>query len=97
MACEFHPAANGELFDAVTYYDSINLDLGNQFIQEVEQALDRIEQYPQAWAALSENTRRCRLQSFPYGVVYQVAAQGILIVAIMHLQRKPGYWSDRFT
>ena len=52
MACEFHPEAKRELFDAVAYCDSINLDLGNQFIQEIEQTLDRVEQFPQAWALL---------------------------------------------
>ncbi|NJL36738.1 MAG: type II toxin-antitoxin system RelE/ParE family toxin [Leptolyngbyaceae cyanobacterium SM1_4_3] len=97
MACEFHPEAKRELFDVVAYYDSIDLDLGNQFIQEIEQALERIEQFPKAWTSLSANSRRCRLSSFPYGIVYQTAPQGIMILAVMHLQRKPNYWSDRST
>jgi len=71
------------------------LALSNRFIQEIEQTLDRIEQFPQAWASLSANSRRCRLTSFPYGVVYQIVPQGIMILAVMHLQRKPDYWSDR--
>lgn len=76
-------------------YDSINVDLGNHFIQEIEQALERIEQFPEAWTLLSTNSRRCRLSSFPYGVVYQITSQGIMIVAVMHFQRKPGYWENR--
>lgn len=96
MACEFHPDAKRELFEVVSHYDSIDLDLGNQFIKEVEQTLDRIEQFPQAWAFISAKSRRCRLSSFPYGIVYQIIPQGILVLAVMHLQRKPGYWSDRF-
>lgn len=95
MACEFHPEAKRELFDAVAYYDDIDLALGNRFIQEIEQTLDQIEQFPQAWASLSANSRRCRLTSFPYGVVYQIVPQGIMILAVMHLQRKPDYWSNR--
>lgn len=95
MACEFHPEAQRELFDVVAHYDDVDLALGNRFIQEVEQTLDRIEQFPQAWAPLSANSRRCRLTSFPYGVVYQILPQGIMILAIMHLQRKPDYLSDR--
>jgi plasmid stabilization system protein ParE len=95
MACEFHPEAKRELFEVVAYYDRIDLDLGNRLIQEIEQTLDRIEQFPQAWALLSANSRRCRLTSFPYGIVYQIVPQGIIILAVMHLQRRPGYWSDR--
>lgn len=95
MACEFHPEAQRELFDAVAYYDTIDVGLGNRFIQEIEQTLERIEQLPQAWTLLSANSRRCRLSSFPYGIVYQVASQGIMILAVMHLQRKPDYWKNR--
>jgi hypothetical protein len=32
MTCQFHPEAQRELFDAVAYYDSVSLDLGNQSI-----------------------------------------------------------------
>lgn len=46
MACKFHPEAKRELFEVVAHYDSIDLDLGNRFIKDVEQTLDRIEQFP---------------------------------------------------
>jgi hypothetical protein len=32
---------------------------------------------------------------FPYGVVYQILESEILVVAITHLHRRPGYWRDR--
>ena len=95
MTCEFHPEARREIFEAVAYYDEINLTLGNQFLQSVENTIDRIEQFPEAWAPLSANSRRCRVSNFPYGVVYQVMEQGIAIVAVMHLHQKPDYWCDR--
>ena len=41
------------------------------------------------------NTRRCRTVGFPYGIVYQVRNERILVVAVMHLQRQPNYWADR--
>lgn len=37
--CEFHPEAAKELEKAVAYYDSINPKLGNEFIEQVQQAL----------------------------------------------------------
>ena len=95
MAYDFHPDAKRELKDAVAYYDNISRELGDAFIEEVEQTLDRIQKFPEAWPQLSKNTRRCRTLSFPYGIVYQIKNQRILVVAVMHLQRKPNYWSDR--
>jgi plasmid stabilization system protein ParE len=95
MAYDFHPDAKRELEEAVAYYDNISGELGDAFIEEVEQTLERIEKFPEAWPQLSKNTRRCRTLSFPYGIVYQIKDKRILVVAMMHLQRKPNYWSDR--
>jgi hypothetical protein len=95
MTLEFHPAAQKELFEALTYYDNINSDLGNRFALAFEQALGRIDQFPEAWQQLSNNSHRCRISNFPYGIVYQIRPEGIWVTAIMHLQRKPDYWIDR--
>jgi hypothetical protein len=32
---------------------------------------------------------------FPYGILYTIEAEFILIVAVMHGSRKPGYWKGR--
>ncbi|MFQ5652756.1 MAG: type II toxin-antitoxin system RelE/ParE family toxin [bacterium] len=57
--------------------------------------MERILQYPEAWAPLSKRTRRCRTKRFPYGVIYQKRSDKILIVAIMHLRRHPDSWKRR--
>lgn len=95
MQYDFHPDAQRELQIAVDYYDGINPELGDAFLDEVERSLERIVKFPEAWAQLSINTRRCRTVGFPYGIVYQIQGDRILIVAFMHLQRKPNYWTDR--
>jgi plasmid stabilization system protein ParE len=95
MAYEFHPDAQKELEDAVSYYDNISYELADAFITEVERTISRVEQFPEAWSQLSKNARRCRTNSFPYAIVYSIRAQGILVVAVMHLQRQPNYWVDR--
>lgn len=72
MEYDFHPDARRELEDAVNYYDSINRELGDAFLDEIERSLERIIKFPDAWVTLSPNTRRCRTTGFPYGIVYQV-------------------------
>ncbi len=86
-----------ELDEAVTYYNSEHTGLGDEFIIEFANSLERIKAYPQAWQPFTQNTRRCQLRRFPYGIVYQLLQTEILIIAISHLHREPGYWKDRLT
>jgi len=91
----FHPAAEAELNEAVDYYNARRPDLGWEFAAEVQLAIQNILAYPQAWTPLSLHTRRCLTRRFPYGVVYQIVPDGIRVVAVMQLNRRPGYWRDR--
>ncbi len=87
--------AQAELVEAVDYYNSQSEGLGYEFAAEVRQTLQRIVEHPQAWHPLSPSTRRCRTRRFPYGVVYQVRDEEILVVAVMHLRREPENWRRR--
>lgn len=95
MTYRFHPSARRELTEAVAYYDRISRRLGDDFVDEVENAINRILSFPEAWPTLSAETRRCRMKRFPYGLVYQIRGDEVVIVAVMHLHRKPNCWEDR--
>jgi toxin ParE2 len=87
--------AEAELDDAVNWYDTISLDLGNAFLNEAARVFSLIEQYPDAWHPIGQNIRRCRLMRFPYGVIYASEGTDQLIIALAHLHRGPLYWRDR--
>jgi plasmid stabilization system protein ParE len=95
MNYAFHPEANAELNEAVDYYNNCQPNLGSDFAREVHTAIQNILAYPEAWTLLSKRTRRCLVHRFPYGVIYQITGGAILIIAVMQLNRKPGYWRDR--
>jgi hypothetical protein len=86
---DFLTAAEDELRDAIAWDNEQSEGLGFDFASEVLRTLDRIIRYPQAWAPLSSRTRRCRTNRFPYGVIYQIRKDWILIVSIMHMKREP--------
>ena len=91
----FLEVAQAELDEAVAHYNAERPGLGDEFLGEILGALDRIRRYPDAWAAFGSSARRCLTRRFPYGVVYQVLAREILVVAVAHLHREPGYWRQR--
>ena len=92
----FHPEAKQELAHGVAYYESCQAGLGSEFLEEVYSTIQRIIEFPKAWAALSENSRRCIISRFPYGIIYQILADdSIRIIAVMQLNKEPDYWTVR--
>ncbi len=95
MKIKFLEEAQYELDDAIDYYNFETPGLGEQFLQEILNSLDRIVNYHQAWHPLSENTRRCQTRRFPYGLIYTVLENEILIISVSNLHREPNHWKDR--
>jgi len=91
----FHPDAEIELEQIVTYYESRQNGLGLEFADEVLATIARILDYPQVGSLFSKNTRRCVAKRFPYGIIYQIYEDTVQIIAVAHLRRRPGYWENR--
>ncbi|MFA7173448.1 MAG: type II toxin-antitoxin system RelE/ParE family toxin [Kiritimatiellia bacterium] len=95
MRFYFHPVADDEFDKAVQYYQEYQPGLGLRFAGEVYSAINRIIKFLNSFSRLSKNTRRCMLNRFPYGVIYQMQHNTIHIIAVGHLNRRPGYWRNR--
>jgi toxin ParE1/3/4 len=95
MRLEFHPEALAEYRAAALYYESNRVGLGARFADMIEEALRRIVESPATWRIMEDDVRRCLTHVFPYGVLYSVEADFILVLAVSHLARKPGYWKAR--
>lgn len=91
----FLDAARAELDDAIDNYDEQHFGLGSEFEDEVQQAVGRIEHYPEAWSPLSKRVRRCIVNRFPYSVIYEIRTEIIIIVAIQHHRKEPESWRSR--
>jgi len=95
MRFYFHPEAREKFDGAVDFYEQSQAGLGLEFAEEVYATIARIVQYPDAWSVLSENSRRCLVNRFPYGLIYQIKSHTLRIIAVAHLHRRPGYWKER--
>ncbi len=92
MEIRFLDVCSGGSFDEVIeYYNAESTGLGDEFLLAVLDSLERIRQFPEAWHPYTKNSRRCQTPRFPYGIVYQVLESTILVVAVAHLHRRPGY------
>ena len=90
------PAA-AEFSEAVRWYESRRPGLGGEFFDRVAATLSLIRANPEIGSTVSSDgrTRRTLVPRFPYQVIYRLRPDDIVIVAIAHLKRRPGYWEHR--
>ncbi len=95
MRYVFHPEALNEYGEAVQYYTEKRVEVAQAFINAIEDTVYRIRESPTRYAVIENDVRRCMARTFPYGILYTIEQDYILILAIMHCSREPGYWKDR--
>jgi hypothetical protein len=95
MKIRLFPIAQKELDAAIEYYNSQRQGLGYEFLSETVEALERIKKFPLAWSPFTNETRRCLITRFPYGIIYLIKEENIFVAAIANLHREPDYWIDR--
>lgn len=87
--------AQADVANAISYYNAQEPGLGADFAKEVRKTLERILQYPKAWAQVSRRTRRCQVNRFPYGVFYSFKDDIVFVIAVLHSHRQPRTWQTR--
>jgi hypothetical protein len=64
MTFEFHPDAEVELEEAISFYHKVEPSLGEEFSLEVRASIRNILSYPRAWPVLEGSIRRCLVNRF---------------------------------
>jgi len=94
-AVRFHPVAIEEAAHQRNYYEQCQRGLGIRFVNELEQAVQRVRTNPSIFRIVRGKVRKCRLRCFPHGLLFMDKTDCIYIIAVMHLHREPGYWKNR--
>lgn len=95
MNVKFLSPARREPREAVKYYEKQRTGLGKDFRDEVQSTIERIIAFPLGWSLLNSEVRRCQTKQFPYGIIYAIENDAIIIIAVAHLHRESEYWKDR--
>ena len=95
MRYVFHPEALNEYAEAVEYYADQRAEIAQAFVGAIEDVVYRIRSSPTRYTAIDDDVRRCMAHRFPYGVLYTIEPDYILILSVMHCSREPGYWKNR--
>jgi plasmid stabilization system protein ParE len=92
--------AEEEAREAAHWYEQRRAGLGDAFLDALAQTLARIERTPRLHGVIPEapagrDVRRALLGRFPYAVIYEIRDTEILVLAVAHTRRRPGYWLSR--
>lgn len=87
--------AEMEMMDAAMYYEGQAPGLGVDFLPKIDTALHEISETPLRWPVIRSNIRRRLIHRFPYGLLYRDDPDEVVILATMHLHRRPDYWFHR--
>ena len=93
------PEAEEELAAAVDWYEARRVGLGAELVADVDRALEAILEAPVSHPLWQSDRpyRRLVLQRFPFVIFFQHEDEDVVIVAIAHARRRPGYWTRRAT
>ncbi len=95
MNVRFHPAAREELRNARTWYEERSPLSALGFAQEVDRAIRQIVEAPARYPRAESGTRRFLLSRFPFTLFYRAGQSEIVVIAVAHQKRRPGYWAGR--
>ena len=97
MSIEFLSEAEEEMVEAAAFYEEQAEGLGDRFLDDVEHSAQLLSEQPLIGQQLDEYLRRLLLHRFPFSLIYSMEPSGILIVAVAHQSRQPGYWRERLS
>jgi plasmid stabilization system protein ParE len=91
------PEAEEELSEVAAWYEGKRAGLGVELIAAVDRAFEEIADAPLAWGLWREDRpyRRKVPARFPYLIFFRVEGDTVLVAAIAHAKRRPGYWAER--
>lgn len=91
----FRRPAQEEFEDAVAWYDEQRRGLGEEFLKEVTEAIERAAEHPLRYPLVLEGVRRAVLRRFPYAIYFRQRNDLLVVLAVFHGRRNPLVWKRR--
>jgi plasmid stabilization system protein ParE len=92
---QFHPQAEQEYLTALAWYRERSLIAAINFENAFGRALTRIMEAPKRWPIYIADFRKYTLRQYPFSILYQDLPSQVVVFAVAHGRRRPGYWRDR--
>lgn len=88
-------AAEADFTEALCWYAERSRQAAENFEAEFEQALAAIAADPHRFPKCDQRHQYYLMRRFPFHVIYRAEREQVVVIAVAHGKRRPGYWSGR--
>jgi len=81
--------AETDLEVALNWYASRKEGLDQDFVEEIEKAIQRIQENPRQFTVIRKQIRMSIVKRFPYGIYFYITDDIINVFAVFHFSRNP--------
>jgi len=91
----YRPEAELDIEETARWYEKQRINLGFEFVNEVEKKGEFIETNPHLYQKVYKSVHRAVLERFPFNVFYFIEDESVVVIAVMHGSRHPKKWQKR--
>ena len=81
--------------EAAAFYEARVPGLGDIFLDDIDRAIETVRERPRIGSPIGRRLRKLLLHRFPFSLIYADREDEVLIVAVAHQRKRPGYWRGR--
>ncbi len=77
------------MLESFEWYENQLIGLGDDFLNDVNNCINKIEKNPTFYGFIEKKYRRINLKRFPFVIIYEVINTDIVIYAVFHTSKNP--------
>ncbi len=88
--------AKQDIRDGFEYYkEAASVEIAIRFRDVVRAGMGEVREAPERWPVFNdEGERHYVIQKFPYVIIYNIRGDTIIVFAVGHTKREPGYYRE---
>jgi toxin ParE1/3/4 len=91
----FTSETHADIDEAYQWYNKRRVGLGDEFLLEVADTIQRITSRPELCPLVDDSYRQALVKRFPYSIVYEYDRDYVTIYAVAHTARDQAAWRRR--
>lgn len=95
LPIHFTPLARRDVARAFAWYEAQRAGLGREWLDELDERLQRMSDHPEQFPVVRRRTRRALLTRFPYSIPFVEEKSKVVVLGVLHAKQDPRQFQSR--